>query len=44
MFLVEWINGETDLIDSSLVYKKFPHIAVKFFIERLTSPENGINI
>jgi hypothetical protein len=44
MFLVEWINGETDLLDSSLVYKKCPQMAVKFFMERLTSPENGINI
>lgn len=44
MFLVAWRNGRTDLLDSSLVYKKCPQLAVKFFMERLTSPGTGINI
>lgn len=39
MFLMTWKNSEdgaADLLDSSLVYKRCPQIAIKFFEERLT--------
>lgn len=44
MFMVSRLNGETDLLESSLVYKHYPVMAIQFFMEKLTNPKTGINI